>query len=59
MGGTQPCAKLRERLLVDEFVLSIAVFPSLRERAHMNGEEDEAKFVAELYNTTAQTRSYC
>ena len=39
---------------MDEFVLSIAVFPSLRGRARMNGEEDEAKIVAELCNITAQ-----
>ena len=30
---------------MDEFVLSIAVFPSLRERARMNGGEDEANLL--------------
>ena len=39
---------------MDEFVLSIAVFRRCGSVARMNGEEDEAKFVAELCNTTAQ-----
>ena len=50
MGGTQPCAKLKERLLVDKLGLSIAVFASLASVARI----DESEFVAELCDASVQ-----